>query len=89
MVTMMVDTDDQSEEKDSILFFINLVFIFIFVAECILKLIGLRQYYFTVGWNILDFVVVILSILGEYEENTVYISRVATEFFIFAEMKHD
>uniref|UniRef100_A0A8C7U2E2 Sodium channel protein n=1 Tax=Oncorhynchus mykiss TaxID=8022 RepID=A0A8C7U2E2_ONCMY len=64
MVTMMVDTDDQSEEKDSILFFINLVFIFIFVAECILKLIGLRQYYFTVGWNILDFVVVILSILG-------------------------
>uniref|UniRef100_A0A8C7M5T3 Sodium channel protein n=1 Tax=Oncorhynchus kisutch TaxID=8019 RepID=A0A8C7M5T3_ONCKI len=64
MVTMMVDTDDQSEEKDSILFFINLVFIFIFIAECILKLIGLRQYYFTVGWNILDFVVVILSILG-------------------------
>ncbi|KAM9541648.1 sodium channel protein type 4 subunit alpha B-like isoform 1-T1 [Salvelinus alpinus] len=64
MVTMMVDTDDQSEEKDKILFFINLVFIFIFIAECILKLIGLRQYYFTVGWNILDFVVVILSILG-------------------------
>lgn len=64
MVPMMVDSDDQSEEKDKILFFINLVFIFIFIAECIIKLIGLRQYYFTVGWNILDFVVVILSILG-------------------------
>uniref|UniRef100_A0A674D971 Sodium channel protein n=1 Tax=Salmo trutta TaxID=8032 RepID=A0A674D971_SALTR len=64
MVPMMVDSEDQSEEKDKILFFINLAFIFIFIAECILKLIGLRQYYFTVGWNILDFVVVILSILG-------------------------
>lgn len=85
----MVDSDDQSEEKDKILFFINLVFIFIFIAECIIKLIGLRQYYFTVGWNILDFVVVILSILGEYKEMTVFISHVATEFFIFSEMKHD
>nr|XP_046161261.1 sodium channel protein type 4 subunit alpha B [Oncorhynchus gorbuscha] len=64
MVTMMVDTDDQSEEKESIVFFINLVFIFIFIAECVLKLIGWRQYYFTVGMNILDFVVVVLSILG-------------------------
>uniref|UniRef100_A0A4W5R853 Sodium channel protein n=1 Tax=Hucho hucho TaxID=62062 RepID=A0A4W5R853_9TELE len=62
MVTMMVETDVQSEEKDQILSFINLVFIIIFIAECILKLIGLRQYYFTVGWNILDFFIVILSI---------------------------
>uniref|UniRef100_A0AAY5KN25 Sodium channel protein n=1 Tax=Esox lucius TaxID=8010 RepID=A0AAY5KN25_ESOLU len=64
MVTMMVETDDQSKEKDEILYFINLVFIIIFTGECILKLIALRQYYFSVGWNIFDFVVVILSIVG-------------------------
>uniref|UniRef100_A0A4W5LV95 Sodium channel protein n=1 Tax=Hucho hucho TaxID=62062 RepID=A0A4W5LV95_9TELE len=64
MVTMMVETDGQSKEKEDILFLINLVFIIVFTTECILKLIGLRQYYFSVGWNIFDFVVVILSIVG-------------------------
>ncbi|KAG7459667.1 hypothetical protein MATL_G00213080 [Megalops atlanticus] len=64
MVTMMVETDDQSKEKEDILYLINLVFIVIFTTECILKLLALRQYFFTVGWNIFDFVVVILSIVG-------------------------
>ncbi|KAG2461133.1 SCN4A protein, partial [Polypterus senegalus] len=64
MVTMMVETDDQSAEKELILFYINLVFIVIFTGECILKLFALRHYFFTIGWNIFDFVVVILSILG-------------------------
>uniref|UniRef100_A0A673Y4Z9 Sodium channel protein n=1 Tax=Salmo trutta TaxID=8032 RepID=A0A673Y4Z9_SALTR len=64
MVTMMVETDGQSKEKEDILFLINLVFIIVFTTECILKLIGLRQYFFSVGWNIFDFVVVILSIVG-------------------------
>lgn len=31
-----------------------------------LKLISLRCYYFTIGWNIFDFVVVILSIVGMF-----------------------
>ncbi|XP_024864430.1 sodium channel protein type 4 subunit alpha B isoform X2 [Kryptolebias marmoratus] len=64
MVTMMVETDEQSAEKDAILYWINLFFIVIFTAECVLKLIALRQHYFAVGWNIFDFVVVILSIVG-------------------------
>ncbi|XP_018620019.1 sodium channel protein type 4 subunit alpha B isoform X2 [Scleropages formosus] len=64
MITMMVETDDQSPEQEEILFYINLIFIFIFTAECVLKLFALRQYYFSVGWNIFDFVVVILSIAG-------------------------
>ncbi|CAL8301370.1 unnamed protein product [Merluccius merluccius] len=64
MVTMMVETDEQSAEKEEILYWVNLVFIVIFTAECLLKLIALRQHYFSVGWNIFDFVVVILSILG-------------------------
>ncbi|XP_007952135.1 sodium channel protein type 1 subunit alpha [Orycteropus afer afer] len=66
MVTMMVETDDQSEEMTNILSRINLVFIVLFTGECVLKLISLRHYYFTIGWNIFDFVVVILSIVGMF-----------------------
>ena len=64
MVTMMVETDEQSPEKEEILFLVNLVFIVVFTTECCLKLFALRQHFFAVGWNVFDFVVVILSILG-------------------------
>lgn len=60
----MVETDEQSKEKEDILYWINVVFIVVFTTECILKIIALRQHYFSIGWNIFDFVVVILSILG-------------------------
>ncbi|XP_053839155.1 sodium channel protein type 2 subunit alpha-like isoform X11 [Vidua macroura] len=66
MVTMMVETDDQSKEMETILSRINLVFIVLFTGEFVLKLISLRHYYFTIGWNIFDFVVVILSIVGMF-----------------------
>ncbi|CAB1425267.1 unnamed protein product [Pleuronectes platessa] len=64
MVTMMVETDEQSAGKEMVLYWVNLVFIIIFSTECSLKIIALRQHYFAVGWNIFDFVVVILSIGG-------------------------
>uniref|UniRef100_A0A8D0HP20 Sodium channel protein n=1 Tax=Sphenodon punctatus TaxID=8508 RepID=A0A8D0HP20_SPHPU len=64
MVTMMVETDDQSQEKVNILYKINMLFVTIFTTECIIKMVALRHYYFTNGWNIFDFVVVILSIVG-------------------------
>ncbi|XP_064410682.1 sodium channel protein type 2 subunit alpha-like isoform X3 [Latimeria chalumnae] len=64
MVTMMVETDDQPKKMEIILYNVNLVFIVVFSGECALKIIALRQYYFTIGWNIFDFVVVVLSIVG-------------------------
>ncbi|XP_033935647.2 sodium channel protein type 4 subunit alpha B-like [Pseudochaenichthys georgianus] len=64
MVTMMVETDEQSEEKETILYWVNLTFIIVFTGECSLKLVALRHHYFSVGWNIFDFVVVILSVVG-------------------------
>uniref|UniRef100_A0A8C6PZI2 Sodium channel protein n=1 Tax=Nothobranchius furzeri TaxID=105023 RepID=A0A8C6PZI2_NOTFU len=64
MVTMMVETDDQSPEKEDFLFKLNVAFIVVFTGECVLKLFALRQYFFTNGWNIFDFIVVILSIAG-------------------------
>ncbi|XP_068092027.1 sodium channel protein type 5 subunit alpha-like [Hyperolius riggenbachi] len=64
MVTMMVETDDQSAYIEELLYNINLAFVVIFTGECTLKILALRYYYFTIGWNIFDFVVVILSIVG-------------------------
>uniref|UniRef100_A0A4W6CAG3 Sodium channel protein n=1 Tax=Lates calcarifer TaxID=8187 RepID=A0A4W6CAG3_LATCA len=64
MVTMMVETDEQSDRMESILNKINLVFIVIFTTECLIKIFALRCYFFTVAWNIFDFVVIILSIVG-------------------------
>uniref|UniRef100_A0A3P9MN48 Sodium channel protein n=1 Tax=Oryzias latipes TaxID=8090 RepID=A0A3P9MN48_ORYLA len=76
MVTMMVETDDQTKEMDKILYWINLVFIVLFTGECVLKIISLRHYYFTIGWNIFDFVVVILSIVG------MFLSEVIEKYFV-------
>uniref|UniRef100_A0AAV2L935 Sodium channel protein n=1 Tax=Knipowitschia caucasica TaxID=637954 RepID=A0AAV2L935_KNICA len=64
MITMMVETDEQPQQMERILYNINLFFIVVFTLECSLKILALRCYYFTVGWNIFDFVVVILSIVG-------------------------
>uniref|UniRef100_A0AAQ5ZLC3 Sodium channel protein n=1 Tax=Amphiprion ocellaris TaxID=80972 RepID=A0AAQ5ZLC3_AMPOC len=66
MVTMMVETDDQSEETEVVLYWVNFFFIVIFTGEFLLKLFALRHYYFTNGWNIFDVVVVILSIVGMF-----------------------
>uniref|UniRef100_A0A8B9CHJ4 Sodium channel protein n=1 Tax=Anser brachyrhynchus TaxID=132585 RepID=A0A8B9CHJ4_9AVES len=76
MVTMMVETDDQSQLKTDILYKINLVFIVIFTGECVLKMFALRYYYFTIGWNIFDFVVVILSIAG------IVLSDIIEKYFV-------
>ncbi|KAK1884901.1 Sodium channel protein type 5 subunit alpha [Dissostichus eleginoides] len=46
--------------KQYILNNINLAFIIVFTFECFVKIVALRCYFFTVGWNIFDFVVVIL-----------------------------
>ncbi|XP_029358427.1 sodium channel, voltage gated, type VIII, alpha subunit b isoform X9 [Echeneis naucrates] len=66
MVTMMVETDDQSKETEEVLYWVNFVFIVVFTGEFLLKLFALRHYYFTNGWNIFDVVVVILSIVGMF-----------------------
>ncbi|XP_060910358.1 sodium channel, voltage-gated, type I-like, alpha [Labrus mixtus] len=76
MVTMMVETDEQSETKINVLWWINLLFIVIFSGECLLKMISLRHYFFTNGWNVFDFIVVILSIMG------MFLSEVIEKYFV-------
>lgn len=65
MFVMMVETDDDQKEKKETLFWVNMVFIILFTGECVLKMIAFRQYYFTIGWNVFDFVVIIISIVGK------------------------
>lgn len=62
----MVETHDQSTTKTDVLNKINILFVAIFTAECVLKLVALRQYYFSNAWNIFDVVVVIMSLIGKY-----------------------
>ncbi|XP_061464566.1 sodium channel protein type 1 subunit alpha-like [Rhineura floridana] len=76
MITMMVETDDQSQSMTDVLSRINLIFIVLFSGECVLKLISLRYYYFTIGWNIFDFVVVILSIVG------MFLAEIIEKYFV-------
>ncbi|NXW03617.1 SCN5A protein, partial [Fregetta grallaria] len=64
MITMMVETYEQSDTKTNVLNKINILFVAIFTSECVLKLVALRQYYFSNAWNIFDLVVVIMSLIA-------------------------
>ncbi|XP_071594799.1 sodium channel protein type 5 subunit alpha-like [Heliangelus exortis] len=64
MISMMVETHEQSEMKTRILSKINILFVAVFTTECVLKLLALRQYYFSNAWNIFDLVVVIMSLVA-------------------------
>ncbi|MEQ2262115.1 Sodium channel protein type 2 subunit alpha [Xenotaenia resolanae] len=71
MVAMMVEHEDQGTKLKNTLRIINIVFIVIFTGECLLKMIALRHYFFINGWNIFDFIVVILSIVGTFLANVI------------------
>lgn len=71
MLVLMVETDYQSIEKEMILHWFRFAFIVIFLVECILKIIAFRKHYFKDGWNILDFVVLILTIVGTFSRGDV------------------
>ncbi|KAG7267232.1 LOW QUALITY PROTEIN: hypothetical protein CRUP_010661 [Coryphaenoides rupestris] len=76
MITMMVETDDQTKEKSAFLQAINVFFIIIFTSECLLKMVALRHYYFTTGWNVFDFIVVVLSVIG------LFLAQIIEKYFV-------
>lgn len=65
MTTMAMEHHGQPELLTHILNVINQVFIAVFTLECVMKLLGLRLYYFKQPWNVFDFCVVVMSILGQ------------------------
>ncbi|KAM7415234.1 hypothetical protein PAMA_019854 [Pampus argenteus] len=64
VVTLMLETDDLSMEKEIIMYWFYFIYIIIFIIESILKIIALGRGYFTDRWHLLDFVIIILSIMG-------------------------
>lgn len=66
MLTMTLDHYQQKETFSMVLDYLNMIFIVIFSSECLMKVFALRYHYFVEPWNLFDFVVVILSILGAY-----------------------
>ena len=42
---------------------LNAIFMWVFTAECVLKLTALDWHYFLDGWNVFDFIVVVMSLV--------------------------
>ncbi|XP_037379354.1 sodium channel protein type 7 subunit alpha [Talpa occidentalis] len=63
-IPIMLQSDEQSSNMDIALYWFNLILVILYTGECVLKLIAFRCYYFTIGWNVFDFMVVIFSITG-------------------------
>lgn len=64
MVVMMAENNQQAV-KD-VLNKINYFFVALFTGECVMKILALRHYFFTSGWNIFDLAVVVVSLLSKY-----------------------
>ena len=64
MFTMAMEHYEQKDELTQSLTIVNEIFIAIFTVECVMKVIALRHYYFKQPWNVFDFIVVVMSILG-------------------------
>jgi len=65
MLTMAIEFEGMSEEYKRALEIINYTFLTVFTLECVIKILGLRHYYFKEPWNIFDFVVVVISLLSK------------------------
>ncbi|KAF5282508.1 hypothetical protein FQA39_LY04915 [Lamprigera yunnana] len=64
MLTMGIEHYNQPHAVFFILEVSNAFFTTVFGLEAIVKMLGLRYHYFTVPWNVFDFLLVLASILG-------------------------
>jgi len=79
MITMAIEFEGMSEAYQEALEIINISFLTIFTLECVIKLLGLRLYYFKEPWNVFDFVVVVISLLSMFTSSS---SSSSSYFFI-------
>lgn len=82
-ITIMIQSDEQSQNMDIALCWINLVLIILYTGECILKLIAFHCNYFTIGWNIFDFMVVIFSVTGKIFSRIFFYSNTNSGKFLY------
>ena len=62
----MIQHYQQPEIYTRTLYYVNIVFTAIFTLEQILRIIALRHQYICDKWNIFDFIIVLLSLIGKY-----------------------
>ncbi|XP_074429511.1 sodium channel protein type 5 subunit alpha-like [Larus michahellis] len=62
MVIMMAENNQ--ENIKNVLNKINYFFVAVFTAECVIKILALRHYFFISGWNIFDLAVVVISLVS-------------------------
>ncbi|XP_074649873.1 sodium channel protein 1 brain-like isoform X1 [Tubulanus polymorphus] len=64
MCAMAVEHYKQTQTITVALDIINVIFTTIFTLEAVIKIIGMRYHYFRRAWNVFDFIIVLLSIIG-------------------------
>ncbi|XP_013413556.1 sodium channel protein 1 brain [Lingula anatina] len=64
MLLMTLEHYRQSALMTQVLEYFNIVFTTIFSLEALVKIIGMRWHYFRRVWNVFDFIIVVLSIVG-------------------------
>ncbi|CAD8151145.1 unnamed protein product [Paramecium pentaurelia] len=75
---MMIQYLRSPQELTDAIQILNWIFLAVFSIEAILKLIVYRKFYFTSGWNVFDFTVVLLTILGVILEQSNVLNNVGT-----------
>lgn len=65
MLCMAIEHYKQSQAVTDALEVINLIFVTIFTLEAAVKIFGLRWHFFRRAWNVFDFIIVVLSIVGK------------------------
>ena len=60
---------NMSDTWTSVLGTFNVFFTVVFTMEMLLKIFALRHHYFTLGWNLFDIVVVVLSLMWLFLED--------------------
>ncbi|UJR17003.1 hypothetical protein I4U23_003901 [Adineta vaga] len=76
MLCMCLEHYNQSHRYSRVLEYINHFFVATFAMECLMKLIALNFKYFTIPWNVFDFIIVTASIL----EQT--LKEIMAQFFV-------
>ena len=68
---MAMEFQGMPKLMEEILGYINTMFVIIFTLECVMKLLGLRMYYFKQPWNVFDFAVVIFALISKFLQQNV------------------
>lgn len=67
VVLLMVESMDTSMLTEEVLHWLHFIYLLVFLIEFVLKMVGLRLHYFRDGWNIIDFIVLLLQIIGRFQ----------------------